>query len=146
MSWRNRLIRRNGRIGLLCPGHPDFAVHSARGGECSTSTAVDHSTTQGEGRGQADERRSLVLCPALPMVPAGFRCYWSWKSRRHGGRPQVQAELRSLVRQMSLENPLWGAPRILGCPIASPWASADRSRGHHHERRIASAQSASAKY
>jgi translation initiation factor IF-1 len=26
MSWRNRLIWRNGGIDLLCPGHPDFAV------------------------------------------------------------------------------------------------------------------------
>jgi hypothetical protein len=29
-------------------------------------------------------------------------------------RPQIEAELRALVRQMSLENLLWGAPRIHG--------------------------------
>ncbi len=45
---------------------------------------------------------------------AGFRCYWRWKSRSRGGRPQVSAELRALIRQMSIENPLWGAPRIHG--------------------------------
>jgi transposase InsO family protein len=45
---------------------------------------------------------------------AGFRRYWHWKSRRRGGRPQIQAELRTLIRQMSVENPLWGAPRIHG--------------------------------
>ena len=45
---------------------------------------------------------------------AGFRHYWRWKSRRQVGRPQVQSELRWLVRQMSQENPLWGAPRIHG--------------------------------
>src|SRR3984893_19327238 len=45
---------------------------------------------------------------------AGFRRYWHWKSRRRGGRPQVQTELRVLIRQMSVENPLWGAPRIHG--------------------------------
>ena len=45
---------------------------------------------------------------------AGFRLYWRWKSRRRGGRPQVQTELRALIRQMSVENPLWGAPRIHG--------------------------------
>jgi hypothetical protein len=44
---------------------------------------------------------------------AGFRRYWHWKSRR-GGRPQLQKELRALIRQMSTENPLWGAPRIHG--------------------------------
>jgi hypothetical protein len=31
-----------------------------------------------------------------------------------GGRPPVSAELRALIRQMSLENVLWGAPRIQG--------------------------------
>ena len=45
---------------------------------------------------------------------AGFRCYWRWKSRFQGGRPRIEAELRALIRQMSLENPLWGAPRIHG--------------------------------
>ena len=45
---------------------------------------------------------------------AGFRRYWHWKSRQRGGRPQVQTELRALIRRMSIENPLWGAPRIHG--------------------------------
>ena len=45
---------------------------------------------------------------------AGFRCYWRWKSRPLGGRPQIDAELHGLIRRMSMENPLWGAPRIHG--------------------------------
>jgi transposase InsO family protein len=45
---------------------------------------------------------------------AGFRCYWRWKSRPLGGRPQIDTELRALIRRMSVENPLWGAPRIHG--------------------------------
>ncbi len=45
---------------------------------------------------------------------AGFRRYWRWKSRRRGGRPQIRTELRTLIRQMSAENRLWGAPRIHG--------------------------------
>src|SRR5229473_20594 len=45
---------------------------------------------------------------------AGFRRYWRWKSRRRGGRPQIEMELRALIRQMSTENQLWGAPRIHG--------------------------------
>src|SRR3979409_222070 len=45
---------------------------------------------------------------------AGFRCYWRWKSRPLGGRPQIETELRALIRRMSVENPLWGAPRIHG--------------------------------
>ena len=43
---------------------------------------------------------------------AGFRCYWRWKSRPLGGRPQIDTELRALIRRMSVENPLWGAPPI----------------------------------
>src|SRR4029077_925541 len=31
-----------------------------------------------------------------------------------GGRPPIDLELRVLIRRMSLENPLWGAPRIHG--------------------------------
>jgi transposase InsO family protein len=45
---------------------------------------------------------------------AGFRRYWRWKSRSLGGRPQIEADLRALIRRMSIENPLWGAPRIHG--------------------------------
>jgi transposase InsO family protein len=45
---------------------------------------------------------------------AGFRCYWRWKSHWRGGRPQIDAELRSLIRRMSIENPICGAPRIHG--------------------------------
>jgi hypothetical protein len=45
---------------------------------------------------------------------AGFRQYWRWKSRSLGGRPKIAADLRALIRQMSAENALWGAPRIHG--------------------------------
>jgi hypothetical protein len=44
----------------------------------------------------------------------GFRCYWRWKSRNLGGRPPIDAELRTLIRRMSAQNVLWGAPRIQG--------------------------------
>ena len=45
---------------------------------------------------------------------AGFRSYWRWKSRRRGGRPTLATEIRKLIREMSIANPLWGAPRIHG--------------------------------
>jgi hypothetical protein len=45
---------------------------------------------------------------------AGFRSYWWWKSRPGPGRPKVPREIRRLIREMSLANPLWGAPRIHG--------------------------------
>jgi hypothetical protein len=57
---------------------------------------------------------------------AGFRRYWRWKSRNLGGRPQIAVDLRALIRRMSVENLLWGAPRIhgellkLGFAVAPP--------------------------
>jgi hypothetical protein len=45
---------------------------------------------------------------------SGFRLYWRWKSRSRSGRPRVPVEVRSLIRRLSMENPLWGAPRIHG--------------------------------
>jgi hypothetical protein len=62
-------------------------------------------------------------CGALAIVKpdtiirrhrAGFKAYWRWKSRRCGGRPTVPLEVRKLIRDMSIANPLWGAPRIHG--------------------------------
>ena len=43
-----------------------------------------------------------------------FRLYWRWKSRSRGGRPKIPGEIRRLIREMSLANRLWGAPRIHG--------------------------------
>ena len=63
------------------------------------------------------------VCDALAIIKpdtivhwhrAGFRSYWRWKSRRRGGRPAVPPEIRRLIREMSIANPLWGAPRIHG--------------------------------
>ena len=45
----------------------------------------------------------------------GFGLFWSWKIR-HGkpGRPRVPKEIQGLIRMLSRENPLWGAPHIHG--------------------------------
>jgi hypothetical protein len=45
---------------------------------------------------------------------SGFRLLWRWKSRRRAGRPAVPADIRDLIRAISRDNPLWGAPRIHG--------------------------------
>ena len=60
------------------------------------------------------EARVLLTETLVRWHSAGFRRYWRWKSRRRGGRPPVKTELRALIRRMSIENPLWGAPRIHG--------------------------------
>src|SRR5215831_14033910 len=52
-------------------------------------------------------RRSCIgIGPVFVAIGVGMNS--------RGGRPQIQMELRALLRQMSMENPLWGAPRIHG--------------------------------
>jgi putative transposase len=44
----------------------------------------------------------------------GFKRYWRSRSRcKKPGRRVIDAEIRELIRRISRENPLWGAPRIL---------------------------------
>ena len=63
-------------------------------------------------------RATLVIVKPETVITwhrKGFRLFWTWKSRRRrGGRAPVPREVRDLVRRMSRENPLWGAPRIHG--------------------------------
>jgi len=65
-----------------------------------------------------DWRASLVIVKPETVIGwhrKGFRLFWTWKV--HGGqpgRPAVSRETRQLIRTMSRENPLWGAPRIHG--------------------------------
>jgi hypothetical protein len=65
---------------------------------------------------------------------AGFRRYWRWKSRNLGGRPRIDAGLRALIRQMSLENWRWGAPRIHGELLKLGFAVAQSTVGKYTAR------------
>jgi putative transposase len=66
----------------------------------------------------ADWRRPLIIVQPATVIRwhrRGFRLYWKWKSRpKWPGRRRVPTEIRDLIRQLSRENPLWGAPRIHG--------------------------------
>src|SRR5271154_1895501 len=66
---------------------------------------------------------------------AGFRRYWIWKSRSRGGRPPIGTELRALIRRMSQENPLWGAPRIHGELLKLGFAVAQSTVARYMARR-----------
>jgi putative transposase len=63
-------------------------------------------------------RSSLfIVRPATVLAwhRKGFQLYWRWKSRAHPvGRPQLDSELRHLIRRMARENPTWGRRRIQG--------------------------------
>jgi transposase InsO family protein len=52
-----------------------------------------------------------------------------------GGRPPIGAELRALIRRMSLENPLWGAPRIHGELLKLGFAVAPSTVGKYMARK-----------
>ena len=61
-----------------------------------------------------------MRCPSSDLRPRfvgtllDFDRSGVWKSRRRGGRPSVPLEIRRLIRDMSMANPLWRAPRIHG--------------------------------
>jgi transposase InsO family protein len=65
----------------------------------------------------------------------GFMLYWRWKSKAPIGRPKIDKEIRELIKRMSLENPLWGTPRIqselrlLGFDLAESTVAKYRVRG-----------------
>ena len=48
------------------------------------------------------------------MASCGFSLVLAMEVATRGGRPKVPLEIRQLIRDMSLANPLWGAPRIHG--------------------------------
>jgi putative transposase len=64
-----------------------------------------------------DWKSALVVVRPATVIAwhrRGFAWYWTRQSRPRGGRPQVGADVRRLVREMAVANPLWGAPRIHG--------------------------------
>ncbi len=68
---------------------------------------------------------------------AGFRLFWKHKSRSNAGRPRVPGDVTALIREISIANPLWGAPRIhgellkLGFDVSQSTVSTYMVRGRH---------------
>jgi putative transposase len=65
-----------------------------------------------------DWRSGVFVISAATVIGwhrKGFRVFWTWRIRRGKlRRPSVPKEVRELIRRMSRDNPLWGAPRIYG--------------------------------
>src|SRR5437016_4744452 len=60
-----------------------------------------------------DWRDAVVIVRPSAVVRwhrLGWRIFWCGKCR--AGRPPIPSELRSLIRRMAAENPLWGEERI----------------------------------
>ena len=53
----------------------------------------------------------IIVKPAtvIKWHRAGFRRYWTWRSRPKGGRPAIDPQIRALIRRMATAN-MWGAP------------------------------------
>jgi hypothetical protein len=66
----------------------------------------------------ADWKSALMIVKPATVIAwhrKGFRLFWTWKIRSgKRGRPAVPQQIRDLIRMMSRNNPLWGAPRIHG--------------------------------
>jgi putative transposase len=80
---------------------------------------------------------ALVLAKPATVVKwhrKGFRIYWRWRSHRPG-RPKTSAEIRALIRRMSRDNPLWGAPRIHGELLKLGIEVSQATVGRHLARR-----------
>jgi hypothetical protein len=115
-------------LPFLVGGHPqlaleNLALHQQLAVYKRTVTRPKLRTTDrlfwvGLARLWAGWRHSLVIVTpdtVLRWQRRRFREYWTTLSGRStGGRPSVNAEIKSLVRRMAATNPLWGAPRIHG--------------------------------
>jgi hypothetical protein len=67
---------------------------------------------------------NTIVSPRLLRVGIEWASPRSGQSRPRGGRPRIGKEVRDLIRRMSIESPLWGAPNTMSC---SNWASISRS-------------------
>jgi hypothetical protein len=83
--------------------------------------------------------RSLVLVQPRTVVGwhrLGFRLFWRWKSRARSGRPSVDRQLITLIRQRWSGNATWGSKRIqaelakLGIQVCDSTIRKDRPKGH----------------
>jgi len=83
--------------------------------------------------------RSLVVVQLRTVVGwhrLGFRLFWRWKSRARGGRPSVDRQLITLIRQMWSGNATWGSKRIqaelakLGIQVSDSTIRKYRPKGH----------------
>jgi hypothetical protein len=76
----------------------------------------DYADLQRQSSGEARFAQKILSDPdkCSGGIGTAFAPTGHWKSRRSGGRPRIDREIRDLIRRISKENPLWGAPRIHG--------------------------------
>jgi putative transposase len=80
-------------------------------------------------------RESLVLVKPETVIGwhrQAFRLFWRRKSQ--AGRPRAHAEVQRLIRQMAIDNPTWGAPRIHGELLKLGFDVSERTVSRYLER------------
>jgi hypothetical protein len=96
------------------PATPDRSP--AANGQTTSARTADRALWVILSRICRDWRRHLVVVQPDTVIRwhrLGWRLYWRQKSRaRRVGRPIAEPEVRTLIRRLSQQNPLWGAPRI----------------------------------
>ena len=130
----NRLSWRHDSAYLLCADHADFAIQveeplEAENAALRQQLIVLRRKVKSRPRLRNADRWFFVqlyrwflsLLDVLTIIRPETLVRWlraglALEITAPRGRPQVQSELRALIRQMSVENPLWGAPRIHGAP------------------------------
>ena len=114
--FRHAIVGSSGEADILVLRH-QVAVLRRQVGCRPKLTRWDRLFFAAVYRVQPDVLRSISIVRPETVVRwhrAGFRLFWKHKSRGRAGRPRVPANVRRLIREISVANPLWGAPRIHG--------------------------------
>ena len=129
-TWRDG---RSLQAGLVRRGRTVSVANCIASRNLGAATPTQHTAAQAPKRSAFNAVDRLVFAGLYRLAPgvlnalkilkpdtvirwhrAGFRAYLRWKSRPRGGRPTIPADICQLIREMSVANPLWGAPRIHG--------------------------------
>ncbi len=111
-SFRSRAAL---QLEVLALRH-QLAVYKHRGGRARIQVA-DRLLWAWLSRIWSDWRNALVFVQPSTVIAwqrRRFRDHWTRLTRRRTGRPALSKELRDLIRNMSIANPSWGSPRIVG--------------------------------
>ncbi len=103
------------QIEVLALRH-QLSVYHRRGGRAHIKVA-DRLLWAWLSRTWAGWRSALMFVQPSTVIAwqrRRFRDHWAGLSRRRTGRPAVAKELRDLISKMSMANPGWGSPRIVG--------------------------------
>jgi len=108
--------RKNPRMSAVCQNRGEnraMLICNERSCQAHCVGGCRSVSVAGSDRGRDLNVAAADHCSATNRPQeAILRCHRP--SRPRGGRPPVPLEIRRLIHEMSIANPLWGAPRIHG--------------------------------